>query len=304
MTTLEGLTICVTGGTGFVGSALAAALAVTNQVVAVQRHPAPLPAGVEPIWDDLAAPHRHRYPAKIDAVFHLAAMLDNPVAGGKEPANRALFRANVQATINCLDLAERLGATRFIYGSSGGVYGLHVHPIAEHHDQHPLNFYGQSKRLAEQIVSWYAPRFQTCVTLRYFFPYGPGNSNAFWRMVLRCLRDGQPVPLPSDGRPRFNPIFIDDAVGLSLAAAILQGTHCLNVAGAKAIDRRALTARLAAGLGCQWREQPLPPTGSDCIADMGAALAATGYRYTVSLEEGLTRTVAAARDIGAARGQK
>jgi nucleoside-diphosphate-sugar epimerase len=279
-----------------VGSTLATTLATSNHVVAVQRHPAPLPAGVEPIWDDLAAPHQRRYPGKVDAVLHMAALLDNPVAGEKEPSNHALFRANVQATLNCLDLAERLGARCFIYGSTGGVYGLHPRPIAEDAEQHPLNFYGQSKRLAEQIVSWYAPRFQTCVSLRYFFPYGPGNGNAFWRLILRCLRDGAPVPLPSDGRPRFNPIYIDDTVGFTLAAALLRGTHCLNVAGAEVTDWHSLTARLAAGLGCSWQEQPLPPTGNDCVADMSAALAATGYRYTVALEEGLTRTLAAFQD--------
>jgi nucleoside-diphosphate-sugar epimerase len=111
-------------------------------------------------------------------------------------------------------------------------------------------------------------------------------------MIVRCLVTGQPVPLPADGRPAVNPIYIDDAVGFTQAAASLTGMHCLNVAGDEAVDQRTLVARLADALHCSWREQPLPATEKDCVADMAFALGVTGYRYTVSLDEGLARSVA------------
>jgi nucleoside-diphosphate-sugar epimerase len=294
--TLKNLRICVTGGTGYVGYALAAALAQDNEVYSVQRHLLPLPPGVTPILDDLTAPRRQRYPARIDMILHMAALIDKPDRRGRVPGNKALFRGNVQATLCCLELALQLGVTRFLHGSSGSVYGLHDHPIAETAAQHPINFYGQTKCLAESVVEWYAPRFAACHALRYFLPYSPETSNPWWREVMACLLEGRPVSIPANGRPRYTPIYITDAVGLTCAIAAIDGARALNIAGDEAIDQRTLVTRLAEALDCTWQERTLPAQHeADGIADMRATLAATNYCYGVSLDEGIRRCAAAAR---------
>ena len=293
---LKNLRICVTGGTGYVGYALAEALVQDNEVYAVQRHPQPLPPGVTPIWDDLTAPRRQRYPARMDMMLHMAALIDKPDKRGRVPGNKALFRANVHATLCCLELALQLGVTRFLHGSSGSVYGLHDHPITEQAAQHPINFYGQTKCLAESVVAWYAPQFAACHALRYFLPYSPETSNPWRREVMAALQEGRPVSIPANGRPLYSPIYITDAVGLTCAIAAIDGAHPFNIAGNEVIDQRTLVDRLAEALGCTWQERTLPAQyDADGIADMSATLAATNYSYSMSLDEGIRRCAAAAR---------
>ncbi len=167
-------TILVTGGAGFVGSHTCKALAR---------------AGLRPVvYDDLsngargsvrwgplevgrledearlaAAVARHR-PA---AVVHFAARIE---AGEsvRDPEN--FYRTNVCGTLALLRAMGAGGVDAVVFSSSAAVYGEpQAVPIPEDHPLRPVNPYGRSKLMVEQILADAAaaggPRF---VALRYF----------------------------------------------------------------------------------------------------------------------------------------
>lgn len=73
----------------------------------------------------------------------------------REPAK--YYANNLTNTLNLLDAMVAHGVKRFIFSSSAAVYGepLRV-PRDEDHPKHPLNPYGRSKWMVEQILADYA----------------------------------------------------------------------------------------------------------------------------------------------------
>jgi UDP-glucose-4-epimerase GalE len=104
---------------------------------------------------------------KIDAVMHFAA--EALVAKSmREPST--FYAANVACGINLLDAVTRHGVKKFIFSSTAATYGEpKIVPIPEDHPKAPINPYGKSKLVFEQILADY--RTYTGLdyaTLRYF----------------------------------------------------------------------------------------------------------------------------------------
>jgi UDP-glucose-4-epimerase GalE len=104
---------------------------------------------------------------KIDAVMHFAA--EALVAKSmREPST--FYAANVACGINLLDAVTRHGVKKFIFSSTAATYGEpEIVPIPEDHRKAPINPYGKSKLLFEQVLADY--RGYTGLnyaTLRYF----------------------------------------------------------------------------------------------------------------------------------------
>jgi len=104
---------------------------------------------------------------KIDAVMHFAA--EALVAKSvREPS--IFYATNVAGGVNLLDAVTRHGVRKFIFSSTAATYGEpEVVPITEDHRQVPINPYGKSKLLFEQILADYrAYTGLKYVALRYF----------------------------------------------------------------------------------------------------------------------------------------
>jgi ADP-L-glycero-D-manno-heptose 6-epimerase len=105
---------------------------------------------------------------RIDAIFHQGACSDTLEGNG-----RYMLESNYRSSKDLLDVCQARG-TRLLYASSGAVYGgSTVFREAVEHER-PLNVYGYSKLLFDNIVRRVLPtaRFQV-VGLRYFNVYGP-----------------------------------------------------------------------------------------------------------------------------------
>ncbi|WP_317616023.1 UDP-glucose 4-epimerase GalE [Hydrogenovibrio crunogenus] len=104
---------------------------------------------------------------QFDAVMHFAA---NSLVGEsiKEPAK--YYRNNVANTINLLDVMINHSVKYFIFSSTAATFGNPKYsPIDEHHPQHPINPYGMSKLMVENILKDYASAYDlSSVSLRYF----------------------------------------------------------------------------------------------------------------------------------------
>src|SRR5437867_5451836 len=104
---------------------------------------------------------------KVDAVMHFAA--EALVAKSvKEPS--IFYATNVACGVNLLDAMTRHGVRKFIFSSTAATYGEpEIVPIPEDHRKAPINPYGKSKLLFEQILADYkAYAGLKYVSLRYF----------------------------------------------------------------------------------------------------------------------------------------
>lgn len=103
----------------------------------------------------------------IGAVLHFAA-LSQVGESVQEPA--LYYRNNVSNTMNLLDTMLAHGVRRFIFSSTAAIYGEpEKDQITEHHPQRPINPYGRSKRMVEEILQDYDRAYGLrYVSLRYF----------------------------------------------------------------------------------------------------------------------------------------
>jgi UDP-glucose 4-epimerase len=167
--------ILVTGAAGYIGSICAEVLVSRGMSVIaldslLEGHRAAVPPGATFCEVDLA--DRPKLESvftqyKIDAVMHFAA----EALVAKSVSEPSIFYAtNVACGVNLLDAVTRHGVKKFIFSSTAATYGEpETVPIPEDHRKSPINPYGKSKLVFEQILADY--KFYTglnYVTLRYF----------------------------------------------------------------------------------------------------------------------------------------
>jgi nucleoside-diphosphate-sugar epimerase len=281
--------VLLTGASGFVGGYLAPALvAAGHDVHALLRDPGAYdaPEGVAPLEADLEKLDRDTLPS-VDAVAHFAqANVPFPDEAG------TLYAVNTASTLVLLEHARRCGAQRFMYASSASVYGFGDRPFTEADPVSAHDFYATTKINSEQLVGAYGPFLGTSV-FRLVAPYGPGQKGRMIPGVIGRVRDGRPVTLNAGGRPRMNPIYVEDAVRAAVAALELEGNHVVNVAGEEVvgIDRIAELAGEALG-----REPVFEPGDADAPGDVVVDTARFHELFElgdqVGLAEGIRRMVA------------
>jgi UDP-glucose 4-epimerase len=167
--------IFVTGGAGYIGSICSEKMIDSGHQVTIfdnltEGHRAAIDPRAKFIEGDLA--NREQIAeamnsAKPDAVMHFAA---NALVGESMTNPSKYFRNNVSAGINLLDAAVGAGVKKFVFSSTCATYGTPEKvPIDERLPQKPINPYGQSKLMFEQILHWYDKIHGLVhVNLRYF----------------------------------------------------------------------------------------------------------------------------------------
>ena len=156
---LSGCRLLVTGGAGFVGSALAARLVEDNEVVVADDlsngHREAVPGAATFVEADLTDPGAVEAVVDddLDAVFHLAAA--SKAVDADRP--RRQFEANTAITYNLLERMAAVGVERLAFTSSSTVYGEAPRPTPEDHGPaEPISIYGAAKLAEEALCSTYA----------------------------------------------------------------------------------------------------------------------------------------------------
>ncbi|WP_397449720.1 UDP-glucose 4-epimerase GalE [Pseudomonas sp. NA-150] len=159
----------VVGGAGYIGSHMVKKLLDAGHDVEVvdnfsggHRLPAiELDIADAPALDAVFAEHH------FDAVFHFASFIQvgESVA---EPAK--YYQNNLAATLTLLQAMLRAGVKNLVFSSSAAVYGDPQYtPIDEEHPKAPINPYGRSKWMVEQILEDFDHAYGLkSVSLRYF----------------------------------------------------------------------------------------------------------------------------------------
>ncbi len=166
--------ILVVGGAGYIGSHMVALLldagyrVVTLDNLSTGHRDAVL--GGEFVHADLAdraALDRLFAERRFDAVMHFASFIQ---VGESVRAPAKYYENNVTNTLNLLDAMVAQDVRRFIFSSSAAVYGDPIAvPIPEDHPKQPINPYGRTKWMVEQILADYDRAYGLkSVSLRYF----------------------------------------------------------------------------------------------------------------------------------------
>lgn len=280
--------VLVTGAAGFVGRHLVPVLANGghNVYAVVRNNDQFVPTrNVDVIQCDLGRPLDTSTLPEADAIVHLAqANVAFP-----DHANE-MYRVNTLSTQELLDYSRRVLSKYFVYASSGAVYGFGDRPFRETDELVPHNFYAITKISGEQLVSAYKPYLNTTI-LRFFFPYGPGQRGRLIPDLIGYVREGRPVILNGNGRPRINPVYIDDVVRMIQCSLTLIGHHVLNVAGDEVQDIRQLAELIRNVVGHEPRfEQGSCESPGDLIGDNRLMHELFNASPLVPLCEGLRRT--------------
>ncbi len=176
--------VLVTGAAGYIGSICAEVLVARGyKVIGLDNlsegHCAAVPAEAE-FWEcdlgDAEKLNRLFDSERIDAVMHLAAdaLVEKSV---REPGR--FYVNNVACSVHLLDAMLRHGVKDMVFSSTAAVYGEPQQvPIPEEHRKAPINPYGQSKLIFEEILD----DFRTFaglryVTLRYFNAAGASQEH-------------------------------------------------------------------------------------------------------------------------------
>jgi nucleoside-diphosphate-sugar epimerase len=276
--------IIVTGATGFVASHLIPSLAgAGHEVIALGHDRQRIRAGSETLVFDLAAPAWPTLP-DVDAVVHLAqANVPFP-----EGAN-SLFAVNATSTQRLLEHARLTGAQQFVLASSGSVYGTSDGVLTETSPLAARDFYSATKVAAERLVQAYDQHFGTTI-MRLFVPYGPGQVNRMLPRLIDRVRSSEPIALNLEGRPRLNPVYVDDVSQVVIRALERDGgAGVLNVAGDDVTDIRGVSEMIGASLGIEPVFEEGDGQARDIVAANTALHTFLDGAGLVSLREGIER---------------
>lgn len=239
--------VLLTGATGFIGRHLVHELAQRHEVVALARS---VPADATPaarwIEQDLTEElDAAALPDHVDAVVHLAqSMFYKHFPEHAED----IFAVNVHGTFRLMTWALGVGASRFVFASTGGVYGHGERGLEESDPVSPLDFYLRSKYASELLLDSYVELLAP-VILRPFFVYGPGQEGMLVPTLARRILDGRQISIQGDPGLRINPIHVTDAVQAFARALEHRSPGIFNVAGKDVVTITDLVGRLSELLG-------------------------------------------------------
>jgi nucleoside-diphosphate-sugar epimerase len=248
-------------------------------------HALPREGGVEPLVVDLGDPSFvAALPAGVDAIAHLVqSNVPFPEGAG------ALFAVNVASTQRLLEYARRAGARRFVFTSSGSVYGPGERPWRESDPRVGPGYSAATKLAAERLVAAYAGEFEHSV-FRLFTPYGPGQQvRRLVPGIIDRVRSGRAVSTRPDGGPRFTPLYVAHAVEVLAQSLAAEGSHLLNLAGDEVVSIRQIAETAGELVG----REPIyteDGTGGDTLGD--ATQLRAHYRLPeplVTLRDGIRR---------------
>jgi UDP-glucose 4-epimerase len=287
--------VVVTGGAGFIGSAVVNLLLEKGYTVRVV--------------DDLSTGDLRNLPdhPRLRFVKHdvtVAEGLDNVLNGAETIIHMAAvasvpecesnpmkaFKVNVRGLENIIKLGVKNSVKKIVFTSSAAVYGDVEEPVSEEAPPKPFSVYGHTKLLGETLLE---NSGVPSVVFRIFNAYGrTGSGVGTYGVVdrfLKNLKEGKPLEIYGDGKNVRDFIHVRDvanAIALSVEKDV-DGFNVFNLGTGRATTIYEL-ANLVLKLSSQGRVVMHPPRQGDIkysVADISKAARELGFKPTVTLED-------------------
>lgn len=234
MVDLTGKHVLVTGGSGFIGSAIVRRLLDSGARVTIADLREPDGPDVQAIVGDLREPANvaAAVTPELDGIVHLAA-LTSVLKSIAAPWD--VHTTNVDMTAALLERAREVGVTRFVAASTNAVVGdVGRERITESLPLHPLTPYGATKAAAEVLMSAYDASFGIgCCPLRLSNVYGPGMGlkDSMVPRLMRAALSGAGVDVYGDGEQVRDFVHVED-VARAFLMALVEGWSGATIIGA------------------------------------------------------------------------
>ena len=315
---LRGKRIFITGGTGFFGCWLLESFVWANErfgldasAVVLTRNPvgfrakAPHLAGHPAIELELGDVRLFRFPkGEFPIVIHAAT---EAYFEPSPPQPLSVFDPDTEGTRRVLEFASSHGTERFLFTSSGAVYGKQPASVSHVPEDDPrapattdsTTAYGHGKRASEFMCAMYAQQYGFCAAIARCFafvgPYLPLDANYAIGNFIRDALAGGPILVKGDGTPYRSYLYAAD-LAIWLWTILLKGESCrpYNVGSEHQLTIGELARTVAAtapGTEIRIDKQPVP--GAPALRYVPATRRAEeglGLRVWIPLEEAIRRT--------------
>ncbi|MFA6469817.1 MAG: NAD-dependent epimerase/dehydratase family protein [Bacteroidota bacterium] len=299
------MNILVTGGAGFIGSNVADAfIDEGHNVIILDDFSSGKQENVNPkakVYKmDIQNAHVEQIfrDEKIDVMCHHAAQMDvrKSVADPKFDAS-----VNVLGFLNLMECGRKYGLKKVIFSSTGGaIYGEQDYfPADEQHPMRPLSPYGITKLVTEKYLFFYKEIYGIDhVILRYANIYGPrqnphGEAGVVAIFSQKMLKGEQPV-INGEGEQTRDYVFVGDVVQANLLGLKYSGSNIFNIGTGIETNVNQLFTHIKKLTGSHCEEKHIPAKAGEQMRSVITSKKITdmlGWKPTVTLEEGLKRTV-------------
>jgi UDP-glucose 4-epimerase len=307
--------VLVTGGAGFIGSHITDRLIDAGVEVVVldnlssgrreSIHPRARLCAEDICGDGIRALFERE---GFDCVDHHAAQMNV-----RRSVDDPLFdaRVNILGSLNLLQAAVATGVKKFVFASTGGaIYGEQLtFPADETHQTCPLSPYGVAKLAVEKYLAFYEAVYGLPYTaLRYANVYGPrqdphGEAGVVAIFSQRLLAHEAAI-INGDGEQTRDFIYVEDVVRANVLAVTTDLHGIYNVGTGIETSVNVLYAYLAKHAGSTQAPHHGPPKAGEqlrSVLDCRKLQAATNWRPTALLDEGLQQTIAFFAERGSRR---